>query len=85
MMKLKVSLTAILSTSAIASGILLGSVNAAQACSHSKSDYLAGTIRASKLVKHSLSCASYDTRNCDRNSTICRTSPLQQTKLSRGN
>ena len=39
MMKLKVSLTAILSTSAIASGILLCSINAAQACSHSKSDY----------------------------------------------
>ncbi len=38
-MKLKVSLAAILSTCAIASGILLGSVNTAQACRHSKSDY----------------------------------------------
>jgi hypothetical protein len=38
-MKLKLSLAAILSTSAIASGIFLGSVNSAQACGHSKVDY----------------------------------------------
>lgn len=39
MNKPKLSLAAILSTSAIASGILLGSVNSAQACGHSKSDF----------------------------------------------
>lgn len=35
----KLPLAAILSTSAIASGILLSSVNSAQACGHIKSDF----------------------------------------------
>lgn len=38
-MKPKLSLAAILSTTAIASGILFGSVSVAQPCSSSKSDY----------------------------------------------
>lgn len=38
-MKRQLSLAVMLSTSAITSGILLGSVNTAQACRHSKSDY----------------------------------------------
>lgn len=38
-MKLKLTLAAILSTSAIASGIFLGAVSSAQACSHSELDY----------------------------------------------
>jgi hypothetical protein len=38
-MKCQLSLAVILSTSAIASGILLSSVSKAEACSHSKSDY----------------------------------------------
>lgn len=38
-MKRQLSLAAILSTSAIASGILLSSVSKAEACSHSKFDY----------------------------------------------
>lgn len=38
MLKLKLSLLAILSTTAIASGIVLSSVSSAQACSHGKSE-----------------------------------------------
>lgn len=36
MLKLKLSLVAIISTTAIASGIVLSSVSSAQSCSHSK-------------------------------------------------
>ncbi|AFZ20200.1 hypothetical protein [Allocoleopsis franciscana] len=38
MLKLKLSLLAILSTTAIASGMVLGSVSSVQSCSHSKSE-----------------------------------------------
>lgn len=38
-MKLKLSLAAILSTTAIASGVFLSAENSAQACSHKKLDY----------------------------------------------
>lgn len=38
-MKRQLSLAVILSTAAIASGILLSSVSKVEACSHSKSDY----------------------------------------------
>lgn len=37
--KLKLSLAAILSTSAIASGILIGSASSVEACGHFKSDF----------------------------------------------
>jgi hypothetical protein len=77
-MKPKLSLVAILSISAIAGGIALGSVSSAEACYRSKSYYKQQRYEQANWLKSPISSSRYITWNRYSSGSISRESLLQQ-------